>query len=646
MFAHPKKYKLATMFSIMFSIAFASISALFYYYDYASEKETLERNLRAQAHSILDFAGVLLESRNEKFFSGASSEIPQNIQNEVFARFTEISQGKVFYKEASNDPVTATNKATAYESDLIDYFKHNRDRKEAERIVEDGGKSYFLMARPMISEARCIMCHPTWRPDEVIAIENVRIDLVDYNSALQNGLLITVVTALLNIVLIMLLTHFLFHRYVASRISKVLEVIFRVEKGKFVIDDLIEGEPIQKGSTSNEIDRLFRHLKTMVDTLRPVIKNVVSQSKEMAFEASYGYVKIDQTNEHVEAQNKALEHARGSIDEVLSLNQEMGNRMLELLEGAERSANHIGVGDRELKKTLKESKDAAVAMDETVESITALRRFSNEISKTMEVISDIADETNLIALNAAIEAARAGEHGRGFAVVAEKIRELAEVSLSNAQAISSVLEKIHHHIELVTKNARQAKGVMDAVAVSSQELGTRFTDIHGSIGMIVEALEAFKHQFEQETLELKSVSKELVAVQSASEALVVNANNSKAVMHFLVQSSGELKLLADGFEVVFNQRGVKRTIITPPIHAAIRHGSQEDKKGVYIFDSSRTGISFYAAEAALDFSVKIGDTGELLLDSPLEGERLIRYEVVYISKETIKGLYFYGAKRR
>ncbi|MBN2896033.1 MAG: DUF3365 domain-containing protein [Campylobacterales bacterium] len=630
----------------MFSIAFASISALFYYYDYASEKETLEGNLRAQAHSILDFAGVLLESRNEKFFSGASGEIPQNIQNEVFARFTEISQGKVFYKEASNDPVTATNKATAYESDLIDYFKRNRDSKEAERIVEDSGKSYFLMARPMISEERCIMCHPTWRPDEVIAIENVRIDLVDYNSALRSGLVITVVTALLNIVLIMLLTHFLFHRYVASRISKVLEVIFRVEKGKFVIDDLIEGEPIQKGSTTNEIDRLFRHLKTMVDTLRPVIKNVVSQSKEMAFEASYGYVKIDQTNEHVEAQNKALEHSRSSIDQVLSLNREMGNKMLELLKGAEGSANHIGIGDRELKRTLKESKDAAVAMDETVESIAALRRFSNEISKTMEVISDIADETNLIALNAAIEAARAGEHGRGFAVVAEKIRELAEVSLSNAQAISSVLEKIHHHIELVTKNARQAKGVMDGVAVSSQELGARFADIHGSIGMIVEALEAFKHQFEKETSELQSVSRELVSVQSASEALVVNANNSKAVMHFLVQSSGELKLLADGFEVVFNQRGVKRTIITPPIHAALRHGLQEDKKGVYIFDSSRTGISFYAAEAALDFTVKIGDTGELLLDTPLEGERSIRYEVVYISQEMIKGLYFYGAKRR
>ncbi len=645
MLSHPKKYKLATMFSIMFSVAFASISALFYYYDYASEKETLQQNLRAQAHSILDFAGVLLESRNEKFFSGASSEIPQNIQNEVFTRFTQTSQGKVFYKEASDDPVTATNKATPYESDLIDYFKKNRDVKEAERIVEDGGKPYFLVARPMISEERCMMCHPTWRPDEVIAVEDVRIDMIDYDTALRHGLVITVVTAVLNIVLIMLLTHFLFHRYVASRITKVLAVIFRVEKGNFVIDDLIQGEPIQKGSTSNEIDRLFRHLNVMVDVLRPVIKNVVNQSKEMAFEASYGYVKINQTNEHVAAQNKALEHSRESIDHVLSLNGAMGDKMLELLEGARHSAEHIVVGDRELKHTLTESRQAALAMDETVESIAALRHFSNDISKTMEVISDIADETNLIALNAAIEAARAGEHGRGFAVVAEKIRELAEVSLQNAHAISNVLEKIRHNIDQVMKNAQQAKGVMASVGTSSQELGIRFADIQGSINMIVHVLGDFKSQFEQETRELQSASGELVSVQSASEVLVRNADNSKAVMNILVQKSGELKSLADGFEVVFNYRGVKRTIITPPIHASIRNGTQEQKAGVYLFDSSVGGISFYAAESTLGFAMKIGDQGELLLDTPLENQRTIRYEVVYLSEEAIRGLFFYGAKR-
>jgi methyl-accepting chemotaxis protein len=645
MLRHPKTYKLATMFSIMFSFAFIVISGGFYWYDYKSQKDTLNANMRSKAESILDFAGVLLESRNEKFFSGESMEIPQNIQNEVFARFTKISEGKVFYKEASNDPVTATNKATPYESDMIDFFTNNRDIKQKDRIIEDGGKSYFMMARPIISEERCIMCHPTWTPNNVIAIEDVRIDMVDYHEALSNSVTLTFITAFINILMILGLTHYIFTHHVASRINKVLEVIFRVEKGHFVIDDLLKDEPIDKGSTQNEIDRLFRHLKKMVDTLRPVIKNVVDGSKSMAFEASYGYVKIDQTNEHVGLQNISLQNSKESIAKVLRINTEMGERMEVLLEGSSNSIEHISMGQRVLNTNLSESERAGVAMDETVTSISELRTFSNEISKTMEVITDIADETNLIALNAAIEAARAGEHGRGFAVVAEKIRELAEVSLDNAQTIGTVLKKIHDHIDSVTKNAQQAKNVMSVVGESSQELNSSFEDIRKSIVSITEVLQLFQKQFEHETQELQSVETALITVKDSSEVLLDNANNSKKIMNILVEKSGELKSLADGFEVVLNNRAINRTIVTPPVHAEITNSGENKEPGVYLFDNSTSGVSFYAAENALSFDLKIGDKGVLHCDEDIDGIRTINYEIVYISDQVIKGVFFYGAKK-
>jgi methyl-accepting chemotaxis protein len=450
---------------------------------------------------------------------------------------------------------------------------------------------------------------------------------------------------LFNILLIIGLAHYLFAKHIASRINKVLEVIFRVEKGQFVIDDLVKDEPIAKGSTDNEIDRLFRHLDRMVSTLRPVIKNVVDQSKSMAFEASYGYVKIDQTNKHVATQNNLLDHSQESITKVLELNNEMGEKMKMLLDGSATSLENISIGQGVLDTNLRESKSAAIAMDETVGAITELRTFSNEISKTMEVIIDIADETNLIALNAAIEAARAGEHGRGFAVVAEKIRELAEVSLDNAQTISSVLKKIHEHIDSVTKNASQAKDVMGAVGASSQELNGRFEDIQSSIVTITDVLHIFQKQFDDETKELHGVGKALVDVQYSSSILVDNADNSKKIMSILVEKSGELKTLADGFEVVLNNRNVKRTIVTPPVHAYIKNGSKALEAGVYIFDNSANGISFYATEDALSFNIKIGDVGELNCDRDIDGVTKITYEVVYISKQILKGVFFYGAKK-
>lgn len=643
MLLDPKKKKLATMFSIMFAGAFIAISLFFYAYDYHSQKQSLHENLRSQASSILDFADVLLESRNEKFFSGNSPEIPQVIQNEVFAKFTNISDGKVYFKEASDEPVLPINQAKPYESEAIKAFQNNRALKDFEKFVLEEGKEYYMLARPIVSEERCIQCHPTWKPDNVIAAESVRIDAADFNAALTHNFWITFITALINISIILLLTHYLFNRYVASRINKVLEVIFRVENGHFIIDDLIKDEPIQKGSTQNEIDRLFRHLDQMVNTLRPVISNVVDQSKQIAFEASYGYVRIDQTNDFVKRQNNSLERSQEQIDNVLRLNDTVGVKLEELLDSSSQSVKQIETGQDVVHSNVKESAAAAVAMDNTVEAIQELRTFSNEISSTMEIITDIADETNLIALNAAIEAARAGEHGRGFAVVADKIRELAEISLDNAQTITGLLRKIHQHIDSVSKNAEQSKGVITALNQSSETLNQRFSEIRGSIDMITEVLNHFKNDFSHETTALRNAGEELLRVKESSMVLVENADRSKHIMSELVHRGGDLKTLADGFEVVLrNNRTAPRTIITPPIHAVVK--TVEGEINVYLFDNSSNGISFYATNENSPRLNK-GGRGRMILDDALEGAKEIAFEVIYISTEIVKGAFFYGAKR-
>ncbi|MFA6145237.1 MAG: methyl-accepting chemotaxis protein [Sulfurimonas sp.] len=639
----PKKMKLATMFSVMFAGAFIAVSLFFSFYSYQSQKNALLHNLKSKASSILDFADVLLESRNEKFFSGESPETPQIIQNEVFAKFTKISDGKVFFKEASNHPVLPTNQAKEYESATIKEFQANRALKESERFIIDEKKEYFILSRPILSEARCIQCHPTWQANNVVAIENVRIDTSDFNAALLENFWITFTTALINIIIILALTHFLFNRYVATRINKVLQVIFRVEKGKFIINDLLEGEPIQDESTQNEIDRLFRHLDSMVNTLRPVIANVVTESKQIAFEASYGYVQIDQINNYVNIQNIALGHSQEHIDNVLRLNDAVGQKLEELFESSSQSLKQISTGQNVVQSNMEESSEAAKAMDTTILAIQELRKFSNHISSTMEIITDIADETNLIALNAAIEAARAGEHGRGFAVVADKIRELAEISLDNARTITASLTKIHEHVNLVTRNAADAKGVITVLNKSSETLHGQFQEIHNGIDVITNVLNHFKNDFAQETVALIDASKGLTNVREASSILVDNADRSKAIMSELVNRGGELKTLADGFEVLLkNNRTAPRTIITPPIHGRIHLAKKE--LDAYLFDNSSSGISFYITGENSEHLLQ-NSRGKIILDTALDGIREISFQVVYISDEIIKGAFFYGVKR-
>ena len=633
-----KKLKLATMFSLLFATAFISISAVFYYYGYVKQKESLTINLKSQATSVLNFADVLLESRNQKFFSNESTETPQIIQNEVFDKFTALSGGKVFFKEASKTPTNEKNKATQYESDLIDTFQKDKSLKEIEKNVFDADKEYYLLSRPIVAEDKCKMCHPTWTAGNVIAIEDVRIDLNDFKTAIKENIFLTILTGIINIVIILLLTHYLFSKFVSSRINKLLSVIMRVEKGNFIIHDIVKDELDNKEDTKNEIDMLFTHLNQMVSTLKPVIENVVNESKQMAFNASYGYVKIDQTNEHVHAQHNSLNSSKEKLYEILQDNKVMQTTLTSMFKSSDHSKKVVETSQLEVAKNLTQGSKAIESMENTTTTVQDLKRFSQEISKMMDIISDIADETNLISLTAAIEAARAGVHGRSFAVVADKIRELAEVSQKNADDIGQVLKKIDNQIDNVTKSALTSKTSVTSLVESSTIIDQNFEEIKNSFDLISKYLVEFNRQFNEESVMLHHMEEELEHVEESSKVLVKNAEDSKIIMKDTADKSASLKSLADGFEVVLNNRGAKRSVITPPLQA------QDDNKNfVYIFDYSESGVSFYDVTTDM-LKRKIGDRLTLKPKEMLDNKSELKCEIMHISQEVLEGVYFYGAR--
>ena len=632
-----KKLKLSIMFSIMFAGAFVVISTIFYYYGYVKEKSSLTQNLKSQGTSILNFADVLLDSRNEKFFGGTSTEVPQIIQNEVFDKFTKLSKGKVFFKEASDHPTNEKNKATPYESNIIEIFKKNPQLKEYEQNIKNLKKDYYLLARPIIAEKRCKMCHPTWIPGDVIAIEDVRIDLGDFSSAIKNNIILTVLTGIINIFIILLLTYFLFKRYVAKRIAKLLQVIMRVEKGNFVLDDILVDEPVGDGKSKNEIDQLFKHLQDMVNTLKPVIENVIIESKHMAFNSSYGYVKVDLTNEHVKVQHVALQTSQKKLKEIFEDNMLMQKTLTQMLDSSQNSKAVVSNSQLEVSKNLEQSLQAATSMEETTATVQDLKIFSNEISKMMDIISDIADETNLISLNAAIEAARAGVHGRSFAVVADKIRELAEVSQKNADDIDGVLKKINKQIDNVSQSAKRSKESVLCVADSSKVINKNFEGIRDSFDLISKYLNDFNAQFTQDSKVLNEMHKELKNVDESSNILAKNAEETKGIMEDTAEKSASLKTLADGFEIVLDNRQAKRTVITPPIKA---HDIKS--KNLYIFDISQTGISFYDVNP--NISRNKGDVITILAHEVITGASEFKCKIIYVSDGAIKDIRFYGAE--
>jgi methyl-accepting chemotaxis protein len=632
------------MFSIIIFFVALSVSTGVQAIKYNESKTNLEENLKSKASSILDFADVLLESRNEKFFSNESSEVPQIIQNEIFDKFTEVSDGKVFFKEATNTPTNPKNQASNYEKEEIDFFKNNKDIKQHERKIEKEGKEYYMLSRPMLAEEKCIMCHPSWTTEgEVIAVENVLIDMEDFYAALSDNLWMSALLWLVNITILLTVIHLLFKKLVSDRIHKVLEIIFRVEKGNFVIKDMLADENIKPGSSQNEIDRIFRHLLNMVNGLKPVIDKVVEQSKEVVFESIYGHSKIKENLLLADRQTEIIDHSKISINNILDINNRLDSNLDEMLEKSENSVNTIDDGQHIVQKNLDSSSHASEAMQNTVNSIEELAQHSKNISNAIESITDIANETNLISLNAAIEAARAGEHGRGFAVVADKIRELADVSLENANMINGVLNAIHKNIEKVSTDAKETKEVIDQLNASSSHLHNNFVNINSAIVENSTILEYFKENFQNEKNALQEVTSNLLEVAKSSENLNMNSQTVEESVNNITNMSGELKNLTDGFDVIYNKRASTREVIVPPVKSNITISRTKKLEGI-IYDISEHGVSMIVDEQYNDIELKDGERGVIDLNMSIRGKTRLHFEIAHIRIKKDNGTRQFGAK--
>ncbi len=235
---------------------------------------------------------------------------------------------------------------------------------------------------------------------------------------------------------------------------------------------------------TDEMGEVATHFNTFCLKMRDVVAEVMRSSDEVAAAAT----EISATTEHlltgVRDQHGRSTQVAAAVEESTASVAEVARRSAAANTSAEQAGAAAADGGREVQGTIGIIEQIAREVEGTAVSIGALGKQSEEIGRIATVINDIADQTNLLALNAAIEAARAGEHGRGFAVVADEVRKLAERTASATGEIASSIRSIQTEaqqavvrmqagsvqVSIGVEQARRAGASLDRIVSSASEV--------------------------------------------------------------------------------------------------------------------------------------------------------------------------------
>jgi methyl-accepting chemotaxis protein len=364
--------------------------------------------------------------------------------------------------------------------------------------------------------------------DELITInvKNAKQANTDGDSLYHSSRITTIVIISISLLLSIALGYFI-SQIIARPLSRVVGLV-----GKVAVGDLREMSDID---TKDEIGQLGGSINAMVLSLRTTVGGIISSANSVAaaaqqISASTEEIASGTTSQANDAQMmnelfKELSEAINSVARNAEQAAEMSNNTLDIA----KDGGHV-------------VRSSIEGMNQVSQQMSRLEEDSNKIGEIIEVIDDIAEQTNLLALNAAIEAARAGEQGRGFAVVADEVRKLAERSGEATKQITAIIKGMQQNTQISV--IAVGEGV-----ISTQKTGEAFehiiTMVNQSANKVTEIAAASEEQAAQSSEVLTSID----SISASTEEAAASSEETAATAQSLAQLAEELNHAVAVFKI-------------------------------------------------------------------------------------------------
>ncbi|WP_428842025.1 methyl-accepting chemotaxis protein [Pseudomonas syringae] len=360
----------------------------------------------------------------------------------------------------------------------------------------------------------------------------------DADSA-NSGTMIAAATALA--LMLSILAAWVITRQITTPLQETLEVVERVASGDLSRNLKVDRKD-ELGKLQATIQRMTVSLRELVGGIRDGVTQIASAAEELS-------AVTEQTSAGVNSQKVETDQVATAMHEMTATVQEVARNAEEASEAAVAADRQARDGERVVNEAIAQIERLASAVGNSSEAMGALKQESDKIGSVLDVIKSVAEQTNLLALNAAIEAARAGEAGRGFAVVADEVRSLAQRTQKSTEEIEALIAGLQ-------SGTQQATTVMDSsreLSTSSVELTRRAGGSLESITKTVSAIQAMNQQIaaaaEEQSATAEEINRSIINVRDVSEQTSAASEETAASSVELARLGNHLQVLVSRFTV-------------------------------------------------------------------------------------------------
>ncbi|MBD9458079.1 methyl-accepting chemotaxis protein [Pseudomonas sp. PDM05] len=318
-------------------------------------------------------------------------------------------------------------------------------------------------------------------------------------------------------------------RSITVPIAQALEAAEEVAEGNLTRPIKVDG--------NDEAGRLLAAMAKMQDKLRDTLQRIAGSATQLASAAEELNAVTDESARGLTQQNNEIEQAATAVNEMTSAVEEVARNAVSTSEASRNATTSAGDGRDLVQETVSAIERMSGDVQATATLIGDLANESRDIGKVLDVIRGLADQTNLLALNAAIEAARAGEAGRGFAVVADEVRALAHRTQQSTSEIERMIGSIQagteHAVDSMRNSTERAESTLNIAKGAGMSLDT----INTAIVEINERNLVIASAAEEQAQVAREVDRNLVNIRDLSVQSATGANQTSA-------ASSELSRLA------------------------------------------------------------------------------------------------------